>query len=71
MEFPGHGTFVTDGDIHGEVWSESQRTSIDPASSGHRGNYTCTVRNRAGSVNYTASLDVHGMLNVVVKACIS
>jgi hypothetical protein len=39
---------------------------IDPASSGHRGNYTCTVRNRAGSVNYTANLDVHGMLNVGV-----
>lgn len=34
---------------------------IDPATSGHRGNYTCTVRNPAGSVNFTASLDIHGM----------
>jgi len=33
---------------------------IDPAISGHRGNYTCTVRNPAGYVNYTTSLDVHG-----------
>lgn len=37
---------------------------IDPASSGHRGNYTCTVRNPAGYVNYTASLDVHGTVIV-------
>ena len=38
---------------------------IDPATSGHRGNYTCTVRNPAGYVNYTASLEVHGMLGVL------
>lgn len=37
---------------------------IDPANSGHRGNYTCTVRNPAGYVNYTASLDVHGTVIV-------
>lgn len=40
---------------------------IDPASSDHRGNYTCTVRNPAGSVNYTTSLEVHGMLSVGSK----
>lgn len=34
---------------------------IDPANSGHRGNYTCTVRNPAGMVNYTTSLYIHGM----------
>nr|CAD7199658.1 unnamed protein product [Timema douglasi] len=32
---------------------------IDPASSGHRGNYTCTVKNPAGTVNYTAHLEIH------------
>ena len=38
---------------------------IDPANSGHRGNYTCTVRNPAGYVNYTANLEVHGMIGML------
>lgn len=26
----------------------------------HRGNYTCTARNRAGAANYTTSLNING-----------
>jgi len=34
---------------------------IDSVAEHHRGNYTCTVRNRAGSVNFTASLRINGI----------
>lgn len=33
---------------------------IDPTLAMHRGNYTCTARNRAGSTNFTATLNVNG-----------
>lgn len=33
---------------------------IDPVKAVHRGNYTCTVRNPAGSANYTAGLHING-----------
>ena len=48
-----------------KVGRKTSMLLIDPANSGHRGNYTCTVRNPAGYVNYTAALDVHGMLRVL------
>lgn len=34
--------------------------SIDSIAAGHAGNYTCTAQNSAGSVNYTATLQVQG-----------
>lgn len=34
---------------------------IDPTLSAHQGNYTCTARNRAGSSNVTATLNVYGI----------
>lgn len=34
---------------------------IDSANSFHRGEYTCTAKNPAGSDNYSTSLDVHGI----------
>lgn len=37
---------------------------IDPVAENHRGNYTCTVRNRAGSANYSATLRINGTLYV-------
>lgn len=33
---------------------------IDSVSESHMGNYTCTAKNKAGSVSYTASLNVYG-----------
>nr|CAD7403650.1 unnamed protein product [Timema poppensis] len=38
---------------------------LDPASSGHRGNYTCTVRNRAGTVNFSTSLEIHVLPHII------
>lgn len=35
---------------------------IDEVNLQHQGNYTCTARNWAGIVNYTAKLDIHGIL---------
>lgn len=34
---------------------------IDTALASHRGNYTCTARNKAGTTHYTAVLNVHGI----------
>lgn len=34
---------------------------IDYASSHHRGLYTCTAKNPAGSTNYSTSLNIHGI----------
>lgn len=39
---------------------------IDPVKPEHRGNYTCTVRNPAGVVNFTAVLRINGMLSFYV-----
>ena len=33
---------------------------IDPARSHHRGNYTCSARNDAGTSNFTAVLNING-----------
>lgn len=33
---------------------------IDPVAAEHRGNYTCTVKNPAGVVNFTAALYING-----------
>lgn len=33
---------------------------IDPISAEHRGNYTCTAKNRAGVSNYTSALHING-----------
>ena len=38
--------------------------SISSVNAGHSGNYTCTARNKAGSANYTAGLQVYGKLLV-------
>jgi len=41
--------------------SKASILMVDPANSGHSGNYTCTVKNIVGVVNYTASLEIHGI----------
>lgn len=33
---------------------------IDPLGAIHRGNYTCTVKNRAGMANFTSELRING-----------
>ena len=34
---------------------------IDSVSASHKGNYTCSAKNPAGTANYTATLSVNGM----------
>lgn len=34
---------------------------IDPVSENHRGNYTCTARNKAGVANFSANLRINGI----------
>lgn len=43
-----------------KVGRKASLLMIDPITAGHRGNYTCTVRNPAGSANFTASLNING-----------
>lgn len=54
-----HGVSTT------KIGRKASTMVIDPALSGHRGNYTCTASNRAGFVNFTATLNVNGTLQLV------
>lgn len=38
---------------------------IDPLGAMHSGNYTCTVKNRAGVANYTSELRINGKHNLM------
>lgn len=42
---------------------------IDPLGAMHSGNYTCTVKNRAGVANYTSELRINGKLNLMLCRC--
>lgn len=51
-----------------EVQSVGRRGSVlifDSADSRHGGNYTCSATNAAGTVHYTAILNVHGNLSIL------
>ena len=51
------------------VMRGGKRTSllnIDSVHAGHRGNYTCKAKNRAGFEQYTAALIVNGALRVLI-----
>lgn len=45
-----------------KVGTKASMLLIDSANSLHRGNYTCTVRNPVGIVNYSTNLEIHGNL---------
>lgn len=40
--------------------------TIDSIAAGHSGDYTCTATNPAASVNYTASMAVHGWFSAAL-----
>lgn len=43
---------------------------IEPVSEAQSGNFTCTARNKAGVVDYTASLSVYGTIIHYLFLCI-
>lgn len=45
-----------------KVGKKASMLLIESANSLHRGNYTCTVRNPVGIVNFSTSLEIHGNL---------
>lgn len=51
-----------------KVGRKASLLMIDPISAGHRGNYTCTVRNPAGTANFTASLNINGKISKKIVA---
>lgn len=58
--FEGHNISVLPGVTVTKVGSKTSLLLIDPVNGLHRGNYTCIVRNPAGSTNYTAGLRING-----------
>lgn len=42
---------------------------IDSVTEEQAGNYTCTAKNNAGSVSYTAELNVYGILLFSLRLC--
>lgn len=46
-----------------KIGNKASLLLVDPANWGHSGNYTCTVKNRVGVVNYTTTLEIHGIGN--------
>lgn len=48
-----------------QVGRKTSLLLIDPVQAEHRGNYTCTVRNSAGVVNFTATLRINGKLSLM------
>lgn len=47
---------------------------IAETNASHQGHYTCSVKNNAGTADYTTSLDVHGKIiddyvHAIAKAC--
>ncbi|RZF32483.1 hypothetical protein LSTR_LSTR016773 [Laodelphax striatellus] len=60
--FHGLGDLSQLGLSTNKVGKKASMLLIESASSHHRGNYTCSVRNPAGSVNYSTSLEIHGKL---------
>lgn len=59
-----HGTSQGDfsklGITTTKVGSKTNLLLIEAASSEHRGDYTCTAKNPAGSVSYSTNLNIHG-----------
>lgn len=70
IEWYFNGKPVKAGDF-GINLVNTKRTSqinIDSVSHQNQGNYTCVVKNEAGSMNYTAELFVNGILNYCLSA---
>jgi len=58
--FDGQNITAMQGVSVTKLGQKASSLLIDPVQASHRGNYSCTVRNPAGVVNYTASLRING-----------
>lgn len=55
------------GVITTNIGKKANSLLIDSVSEVQSGNYTCTAQNRAGSSDYTASLDVYGIVLCLLR----
>jgi hypothetical protein len=60
--FQGGVIDLHSGVVTTNIGKKASSLLIDSVSEVQSGNYTCTAQNRAGSSDYTASLDVYGTL---------
>lgn len=60
--FEGRNVSALPGITASKVGRKASVLLIDPIEAIHRGNYSCSVRNPAGVVNFTAVLRINGML---------
>ena len=58
--FEGQSISLVPGISSTKFGKKASMLSIDPVSAEHRGNYTCTAKNRAGVANFTAPLFING-----------
>lgn len=63
--FEGRSITAVPGVSTTQVGRKASMLLIDSVSADHRGNYTCTVRNRAGMANFTTALHINGNLKVI------
>lgn len=71
--FQGRSIELLPGVSTTQIRRKASLLLIDPVVDSHRGQYTCTVMNRAGHANYTTSLDVYGRvlhLNALTVSCL-
>lgn len=67
-----NGKPVKSGDIGINLVNtkRSSQLNIESVSHQNQGNYTCVVKNEAGSMNYSAELFVNGIINdALISAC--
>lgn len=60
--FEGQSISSVPGVSATKVGRKASMLLIDPVAAEHRGNYTCTVKNPAGVVNFTAVLNINGKI---------
>lgn len=70
IEWYFNGKPVKTGDIGINLVNNkrSSQLNIDSVTHQNQGNYTCVVKNEAGSLNYSAELYVNGILNYCLSA---
>jgi len=58
--FKGSDVSIMSGVSTQAIGRKGSLLLVDPVSENHRGDYTCTAKNRAGVANFTANLRING-----------